>query len=242
MHRGGSPLIGHPGVPSEYPEPPEEAALGELLDRVAPLAPAPLTPRIGVFTARSLTEVWEAAEVLAGRDLPSPFWAWAWPGGAALARVLLDTPELVRGRTVLDVGCGGGVAALAAATAGAASVLAADIDPWAVAVTSLAARRQGLVVDGVTGDVTGPEHPANAEVREVVLCGDVAYERSGAPRIRSFLDACGSAGATVLVADPGRAYFDAAGLERIDAFELAVPEDVEGIGTRTATVYRLTSG
>ncbi|HUH12628.1 MAG TPA: 50S ribosomal protein L11 methyltransferase, partial [Longimicrobiales bacterium] len=123
-----------PAPPPDFPPVPPPSELATLLDAHAPFGPAPLAPEVCVFQACDLTEVWEAAERLAGCPVPSPFWAYAWPGGQALARVLLDHPAWVRGRAVLDVGGGGGVAALAAARAGAARVLINDEDPWALAV------------------------------------------------------------------------------------------------------------
>src|SRR5690606_25933771 len=114
------------------PGAPAPAALAALLDRMAPFGPAPLCPEVHVFRGRGLIAVWEAAEGLAGQPLPAPFWAYPWPAGAALARVLLDGPERVRGRRVLDLGTGGGLVALAAARAGAAEVVANDVDPWAL--------------------------------------------------------------------------------------------------------------
>lgn len=197
-----------------------------------------------MFQARVLTEVWEAADRLAGRVMPAPFWAYAWPGGAALARVLLDHPEWVRGRTVLDLGCGGGVTSLAAARAGAARVLANDEDPWALAVARLAAESQGLTIEPVAGDLAdAPEASGVPEdiVRNVELAfaGDLAYERSGAPRIQRLLDRLAAGGARVLVADAGRAYFDDAGLEEVASFTVDVPRDLEGARQRTVTVYWL---
>src|SRR5690606_20818892 len=132
---------------------PSHAALAELLDRHADFGPAPLSPEIRVFQARGLVEIWEAAERLAGRTLPPPFWAYPWPGGAALARVVLDHPEWIAGRRVLDLGTGGGISALAAARAGAALVVANDLDPWALDTARLAADRQGLELTPLLEDL-----------------------------------------------------------------------------------------
>lgn len=220
-----------------YPPPPPPATLAALLDRVAPLETAPLCPELRVFHGRSLTEVWEAAEALAGRPLPAPFWAYPWAGGAALARIVLDDAPSMRGRRVLDIGTGGGLVALAAARAGAREVVANDIDPWALAVAALAAARNGLTLSPLLADLTAA--PERVTGFDVVLCGDLAYERSVAPAIREVLRRARSAGARVLVADAGRAYFDASGVRLVASYAVRVPADLEGVGERVARVYEL---
>ena len=213
--------------------------LDRLLDAHAPLVPVPLCPGLRVFTARSLVEVWQAAEAHAGRTLAAPFWAFPWPAGIALARVVLDHPQLVSGRTVIDIGCGGGVASLACAIAGA-RVVANDTDPVALEVAGLAAVRQGLTLRTLLGDVT--RESALLDAYDVVLCGDLAYERSAAPVERAALERAARNGATVLLADAERTWFDARGLEEIAAYELEVVRDLEGVERRTARVYRLRAG
>ncbi|MBR9989663.1 MAG: methyltransferase, partial [Gemmatimonadetes bacterium] len=165
---------------------PPRAAMERLLAAHAPLAPAPLCPEILAHQAHSLVDIWEAAEGLAGGSLAAPFWAYAWPGGCALARVILDDPALVRGRTVLDFGAGGGVTSLAAAYVGAASITANDIDGWALTTIDIAARGQGLEVTTLLDDICA--RPALVDGYEVVLCSDLAYERSEAPRQRAVLE------------------------------------------------------
>jgi predicted nicotinamide N-methyase len=224
-------------APEPLPAPPSPDTLQRLLDEYAPLGPAPLCPELLVYHATSLVEVWEAAERLAGAILPAPFWAYPWPGGSALARVILDRPELVRGRSVLDFGAGGGVTALAAARAGAAEVTANDIDPWALLVTALAARAQSLSVQTLGDDICAV--PALVDDYDVVLCSDLAYERSQAPRQRAVLERAALNGAIVLVADAGRTYFDDSGMEYLAEYEISVPSDLEGTPRRTARVYRL---
>ena len=216
---------------------PPRAALERLLAEHAPLAPAPLCPEICIHQAHALIDVWEAAERLAGRPLPAPFWAYAWPGGCALARVLLDQPALVRGQRVLDFGAGGGVASLAAAHAGAAAVTANDIDPWALLVVDIAARAQRLTVGTFGDDLCAT--PALVDDYDVVLCSDLAYERREAPRQRAVLERAAANRAAVLVADAGRTYFDDTGMSRIAEYAMAVPADLEGVTRREARVYRL---
>ena len=225
--------------PGVAPPPPGDEELAALLDREAPLGPAPLCPEIQVFQGRGLIAVWEAAERLAGCPLPAPFWAYPWPGGAALARVVLDSPERVRGRRVLDIGTGGGLAALAAARAGAAEVVANDMDPWALATARLAAARQRLRLITLEADVTEPGVDAELETYDVVLCADLHYERRTTPRLRALLERARQSGAEVLVADAGRAYFDPTGLTLLAEYDVAVPHDVEGVDTRRARVYAL---
>ena len=220
-----------------FTDPPADALLECLLDDYAPLAPVPLVPEILAFQGQSLVQVWEAAERLAGQNLPAPFWAYPWAARVALARVILDHPNELVGRTVLDVGCGGGVVAFASARAGAARVVANDVDPWALAVTRIGAQRQKLNVELLLGDLT--EQVRSATDYDMVLCSDLAYERRYAPRQRALLDRARSAGARVWIADAGRTYFDDRGLEQIAEYVLKVPKDLEGVEERTARVYEL---
>lgn len=217
--------------------PPDDATLAEFLDRHAPFEPAPLCPEVHVFHARSLVAVWEAAEVVAGGVLPAPFWAYPWAAGVALARVILDDPSIVSGKRVLDVGAGGGVASLAAAYAGAAIVVANDVDEWALATTRIAAARQGLMVQTLGVDLT--RDTARAADFDVVLCGDLLYEQSEAALQTALLRYAVDHGAMVLAADAGRTYFKPAGMELIREIELPVPRDLEGVEVRIARVYRM---
>ncbi|HSJ26341.1 MAG TPA: methyltransferase domain-containing protein [Longimicrobiales bacterium] len=229
--QGAGPLL-KPTVPA-----PPASELSRLLAEHAPLRPAPLCPELQVFHARSLVEVWQAAEAMAGATLPAPFWAYPWPGGSALARLVLDRPELVRGRNVIDFGAGGGVTALAAARAGG-TVTANDVDPWAVAVAGLAAGTQGLQLQPLIDDLCAT--PQLVDDFDVVLCSDLAYERSETPRQRSVLERALRNGATVLAADAGRTYFDETGMRLLASFDMAVPHDLEGVPRRTARVYLMT--
>lgn len=216
--------------------PPRET-LGALLDRFAPLRSPALLPEVRVFFGRSLVEVWEAAEKLAGVNLPAPFWAYPWAAGVALARVVLDHPELASGKRVLDLGTGGGVTALAAAHAGAAPVVANDIDAWALTTASIAAERQGLAIEPLLADLT--VNPTVVDDFELVLCSDLAYERRAAPKQRALLERARRKGAQVLVADAGRTYFTTDGLVEIARFTINVPQDLEGVTVRIARVFEL---
>lgn len=247
------PAASEAGLPAvAWPDP---LRLAALLDEYAPLGPAPLVPEVLVFQGRGVLEIWSAAERMAGTTLGPPFWAYPWPGGIALARLVLDRPELVEGARVLDLGTGGGVAALAAARAGAAAVTANDQDPWALATARLAAERQGLELTTLLAELTaesgpepmpgsgrpgGPRGPGEPALRyDVVLCADLAYERRVAPRIRAYLEAARAGGARVLLADAGRAYFDDTGCTLQAEYTVPVPRDLEGADTRIARVFLL---
>jgi len=211
------------------------AGFAELLACYAPFRAPDLVPEIEVAFGRSLIEVWEAAEILAGRVLPSPFWAYPWAAGVALARVLLDNATLVRDQRVLDFGCGGGIASLAAARAGAAAVTANDIDPWALETVRLSALHNRLHVDLLLADLTTDTERLHDF--DVVLCGDLAYEKEFAPLQRAFLTRARDLGKRVIVADAGRTYFTPRGMQQIAEYCIAVPRDLEGVDERIATVW-----
>lgn len=191
------------------------AAFAALLDARAPLAPVDVCPEVSVFQALNLPELGAALDALTGSETGVPYWGLAWPGGAALARVVLDEPSLVRGKRVLDAGAGGGVAAIAAAKAGAAHVIALDLDPWALATTRLAAARNGVEVETLRWDLLEGDPPESAEV---ILAADMEYSPAAAA-IRARLNALAERGATLLVSDCGRDHFQEAGLELLASFE-----------------------
>jgi predicted nicotinamide N-methyase len=217
--------------------PPADHVLTELLDRYAPFLPVPLSPEISVFQGRSLIEVWEAAEKIAGENLPAPFWAYPWAAGCGLARVILDRPDLVAGKRILDLGAGGGVVSIASARAGAREVVSNDVDPWAMAVMRIAAARQHVSLTLLCEDIT--DRMASVDGFDVVLCSDMAYEKRMAPRYQTLLLRAKHRGARVLVADAGRTYFDASGLALIAEFALDVPRDLEGVDHRIARVFEM---
>jgi predicted nicotinamide N-methyase len=195
--------------------------------------PVPMVAEISLLTAVPSLELWELWQ-RTGRDDP-PFWAYPWAGGQALARHLLDHPGTVRGRRVLDVASGSGLVAIAAAKAGAASVAAGDIDPLAVAAISVNASANGVPVAARVFDLAA-EDSGDAEV---VLAGDVFYQRQLAELALRFLRAAASAGAEVLVADPGRAFVPAASLTALARYEVPVLTAIEDVPVKTVTVYRL---
>lgn len=161
------------------------------------LRPAPSAPEISLYTAGPAAGL----SRLIGEDNDEPpYWAWPWGGGMALARYLLDHPELVAGRRVADLGCGGGIVAIAAMLAGASSALAIDRDDRAVTAAALNAGANGVAVTAVCADALAGEPPGV----DVVLVGDLFYETALAKRTAAFLDRCRAAGLEILIGDPGR--------------------------------------
>lgn len=199
------------------------------------LARAPLVPEIALHLAGELTPIWQASEAwLAARNVAPPFWAFAWPGGQALARFCLDAPDLVVGRHVLDFAAGCGIAAIAAARAGAARVEAAEIDPLAAAACRLNAALNGVAVQAVAADPVGTDAGW-----QTVLAGDVCYEAPMARRVLSWLGDLAARGAAVWLADPGRAYLPAAGLEGVACYRVPTSFELEDRPVREVTVFRV---
>ena len=166
------------------------------------LAPAPALPEISLYTAHPGSGLWRLLEAGEDGDPATPYWAYRWAGGTVLARHFLDRPETVKGLRVLDLGAGSGVVGIAAAKAGAASVIAADIDRNAIVATGLNAAANGVEIEAICGDLTRGPAPAV----DLVAVGDLFYDPDIAARITVFLDRCLAAGITVLIGDPGRAY------------------------------------
>lgn len=194
----------------------------------------PLVPEIALHLATEITPIWQATEDwLAARNIAPPFWAFAWPGGQALARHVLDHPALVAGRRVLDFAAGGGIAAIACARAGAAAVDAAEIDPMAIAVIRLNASRNGVGVNAETADVVGV-----ACRWDLILCGDVCYEAPMTARILPWLRRM-AVSAEVWLADPGRAYLPPDGLEPFASYRVPTTLELEDRTERGVTLYRL---
>jgi predicted nicotinamide N-methyase len=171
------------------------------LDRLR-LVAAPLVPEVRLHLAEDAIVWWARMEAEAGQVLGPPFWASAWAGGQALARYVLDHPEVAAGRRVLDLAAGSGLAAIAAAMAGAAAVTANDIDPYALAAITLNARANRACVTGVSDDLLD----GDGGDAELVLAGDVFYSSAIAERMLPFLERVAAQGARVLVGDPGRAF------------------------------------
>ena len=195
----------------------------------------PLLPELRLHLADEAIPLWERTEATRGADQPPPFWAFAWAGGQALARYLLDRPELVRGRSVFDLAAGSGVVAVAAALAGAARVTASEIDGYATAAVELNAAANGVRVETVLGDLLD----GDAGGADVVLAGDVFYSRAMADRVLPFLERAAGRGALVLVGDPGRAYLPRARFTAEAAYTVPVTQDLESADTKQTTVWRV---
>jgi predicted nicotinamide N-methyase len=192
-----------------------------------------LVPELELLVAEDVVALWEAMEEERGAPAEEPpFWAAAWPGGQALARHVLDVPATVAGRRVLDLGSGSGLVAVAAALAGAREVTASEIDPFGITAIGLNARLNGVSGVRVVADVLSGPPPA----QEVVLAGDVCYDRAMTERVLPFLAAARGSGCDVLLGDPGRPYLPADGLEPVTAYD--VP-DGDGGRPRRTTVWRL---
>lgn len=190
------------------------------LDRLR-LVPVPSVPEVRLYLAEDPIVWWARMEAEAGEGRQAaPFWASAWPGGQALARHVLDHPDLVAGRRVLDLAAGSGLVAIAVALAGAATVTANDIDPYACAATTLNARANGVTVTTSLGDLLD----ADAGGADVVLAGDVFYSESMADRVLAFLQRATATGAAVLVGDPGRRALPRNQLQVVARYEVSTAE------------------
>lgn len=194
-----------------------------------------LVPEISLHLATEITPIWQATEIwLARQGIEPPFWAFAWPGSIALARMVLDRPERVAGLRVLDFAAGCGLAGIAAAQAGAALVEACEIDPLAVAATGLNAALNGVAVTALLGDVVG------AACRwDVILAGDICYEAPMARHIMPWLQAMAGQGAMVLIADPGRAYFSATGGLEIARSSVPTTRELEDCSVREVVIVQI---
>jgi len=192
----------------------------------------PFVDEISLYLAADIYDVWRGTELHAGQsDLAPPFWAFAWPGGQALARYLLDHPALVNGRSVLDVGCGSGLVAIAAAKAGAVAVAASDTDPFARTAVQLNARANQVTVS-VVRDVLSSTHDV-----DVVLAGDVWYEQDLSNLVMSFLDRAAAAGAEVLAGDIGRRYFPRHLFRSVASYQVPASRALESAETMGASVW-----
>ena len=196
---------------------------------------APLVPEITLHLASEVTPLWHATEEeLAQSGLPPPYWAFAWPGGQTFARLLLDRPEFVRGRSVLDFAAGCGIAAIAAAKSGAASVVASEIDAFAVAAIALNGKLNDAAIE-IAGDDLLAKPP---DKWDLILAGDVCYEKPMADRTLAWLDKAVAGGAEVLIADPGRAYLPKGGLTEIARHDVPTSLDLENRKIMTTVLYR----
>ena len=197
------------------------------------LLPTPHAPEISLHLADKATELWRKTEEELGEiGLPPPFWAFAWAGGQALARYVLDHPECVAGKKVLDFASGSGLVAIAAAKAGARHVDASDVDAFAGAAIRLNAAANGVMVRPRVQDLIGLD-----ENWDVILAGDVYYERDTAQSVTDWLDSLRRRGARVLVGDPGRTYLARDRLESIAEYRVPVMRALEDCEIKHAQVW-----
>lgn len=195
----------------------------------------PLVPEILLHLAEESLPIWQKTEEDLGEiNVPPPYWAFAWAGGQALARFILDNGDLVAGKRVLDLGCGSGLTAIAAMKAGGTSVLAADIDAIALAATRLNAALNGVRVETTAEDLLAMPPAAYG----VVLVGDLFYERTLAERVLSFIDSAASLGALVLIGDPQRNYFPKGRFEPAAEYRVPVTRELEDAEIKQTAVWR----
>lgn len=198
------------------------------------LLPTPHVPEIVIHVADEATELWQKTEEELGEiGLPPPFWAFAWAGGQALARYIIDNDAIVRGRSVLDFASGSGIVAIAAAKAGAGRVEACDIDLFATTAMMLNAEHNNVSLRPRCEDLIGRD-----EGWDVVLAGDICYERDTAERVIAWLRHLNERGATVLIGDPGRSYLPKSQLVSLATYQVAVSRSLEDSEIKRASVWR----
>jgi predicted nicotinamide N-methyase len=201
------------------------------------LKPVPHVPEISLYVADESVPIWlKTEEELGAMGLPPPYWAFAWAGGQALARYVLDSPQAVTGKRVLDLASGSGLVAIAAAKAGAAPVIAADIDAFIEAAVALNAEANDVYIEVLIQDLL--DQPAQDAPRyDVILVGDLFYERDTAGRALAFLDRHAAAGTRVLIGDPGRTYLPKDRLTRLAEYSVPVTRELEDLEIKRTTVW-----
>ncbi|WP_037081576.1 class I SAM-dependent methyltransferase [Neorhizobium vignae] len=194
----------------------------------------PHVPEIVLHLATEAHDLWlKTEEDLEKIGLPPPFWAFAWAGGQGLARHILDHPETVAGKRVLDFASGSGLVAIAAKLAGASDVLAADIDPWAASAIALNATENGVVIRSTADDQIG-----RAIEADVILAGDVFYDREFAAALIPWFTRLAGDGKLVLIGDPGRSYLPKDRLEQLAVYQVPVTRALEDSEVKKTTVWR----
>lgn len=195
----------------------------------------PHAPELVLHLADEITPIWKLTEeALSEIGLPPPFWAFAWAGGQAVARYVLDNPDIVAGKRVVDFASGSGMVAIAAMKAGATSALAADIDVFCAAAVELNAAANGVAVSFTDLDLLDAPAPADAEV---ILAGDICYEKPLAERVIAWLTAAKAAGKTVLIGDPGRTYFPKTGLIQLAEYQVTTTRELEDMEVKRTRVW-----
>jgi predicted nicotinamide N-methyase len=197
------------------------------------LLPIPLVPEVSLYCAENAYDVWNLTDD-GDESAPMPFWSFPWAGGQALARYLLDHRDVVAGRRVLDLAAGSGLVAIAAALAGAADVTANDVDPYAAAAQEMNAKANRVRISMVTADLLDAETDA-----DLVLAGDVCYERDLSNRMLAFLTRAHARGAHVLLGDPGRTYLPRERLAEVASYDVPTTLVLEDRQTKRTTIWTL---
>lgn len=200
------------------------------------LQPVSHAPEISLWLADEVTPLWRLTEEeLGAMGLPPPFWAFAWAGGQAIARWLLDNPEAVLGRSVVDFASGSGLVGVAAIKSGATSVLCADIDPFCRAAVALNAQANGVSLAFTDADLLDAPPPK----ADLILAGDVCYEKPMTERVLTWLRQARAVGSEVLIGDPGRSYFPREGLEFLAEYTVPTTRELEDQEVKRSRVWRM---
>lgn len=200
--------------------------------RVASVSGLPLR----MYLADELTPIWEATEKdLSAVNVAPPFWAFPWAGGQALSHYLIDNPDLVRGKRVLDIACGSGLVGVAAALAGAAEVVANDIDPICEAAVALNAELNGVTVSWLSGNLLAGDPPPF----DIIVAADVFYEQRPAQMFRAFLERAHVNGTTIFAGDPGRTYFPRDAFRQVAEYAVETTTEIENNPVQHARVWTL---
>jgi predicted nicotinamide N-methyase len=215
----------------------DAALLTDFIRSETRLVPSPLVPEIPLHLATEVTPLWEATEAtLATEGIPPPYWAFAWVGGQAMARYVLDHGEAVTGRSVLDLAAGCGIAGIAAALRGA-TVDIADIDAFALAAAQLNADANGVALTPIVDDLLAA--PPSVARWDMILAGDVCYEKPMTERMMRLLRAAAAEGRTVWLADPGRSYLPKDGLEELARYVVPCTRDLEDADEKTVRIFQV---
>ncbi len=198
-----------------------------------------LVPELKLHLATEISPIWRATQTeLDDMGLPPPYWAFCWPGGQAVTRYIIDTPQTVRGKRVLDFAAGSGISGIAAARAGAAKVIAAEIDGFAAEAIAMNAALNKVKVEVETEDLVGRMDLG----LDLVLAGDVCYERPMAERVFAWFEALAKQGVAILMGDPGRAYLPRKGLEEVARYQVPTSTELEDKDMRLTIVWRISKG
>jgi predicted nicotinamide N-methyase len=216
-------------------DPDDYESVARFITENTELISPPLVPEVRLHLAAESLPLWQKTEDELGEmNVPPPFWAFAWAGGQAVARYLIDHPEICAGRTVLDLGCGGGIAAIAAGKAGARRLLAADIDKLALVACSLNARANDIDLETSNQDLLA--EPPRSD--DVIIIGDLFYERELAERVVAYIVEAKARGSAVYVGDPQRSYFPESRFTQLADYQVAVTRELEDAEIKRTAVWR----